>query len=154
MVHNVQALELMPHLWNNDDLWKKIEHFKHWKSPHSYHVVLILAEKSSCQYRYLEGFKWPVLWNLSLIYIIMVIYEKKNHHFKNWNTLSRYPIVIFKMWLLFGELLFQDNIVAVGQFPVVKVPNYFGHIIIIISKVIQIFEIPKFAFYHLWLSRI
>ena len=76
-VHNVQALELKPHIWNNDDLWKKIEHFKHWKSPHSYHVVLILTKKSSSQYRYLEGFKWPVLWNLSLIYIFMMIHEKK-----------------------------------------------------------------------------
>ena len=65
--------------YNNctDDLWKKNRHSKYWKPPHSYHIVPILARKSSFQYRYLEGFKWPVLQNLSLIYILMKIYEKK-----------------------------------------------------------------------------
>ena len=24
-----EAFELKPHLWNNDDMWKKIGHFKH-----------------------------------------------------------------------------------------------------------------------------
>ena len=76
MIQKFTALELKPHLWNNDDLWKKIWHFKHWKSLHSYHVAPILAFKSSSQYGYLEGFKWPVLWNLSLIFIIMRIHEK------------------------------------------------------------------------------
>ena len=56
---------------------EKIRHFKNWKPPHSYHIVPILAQKSSFQYRYLEGSKWPVLQNLSLIYIIMKIHEKK-----------------------------------------------------------------------------
>ena len=75
---------IMFKLWNLSLIYeimmiceKKIEHFKHWKSPHSYYVVLILAEKSSSQYRYLEGFKWPALRNLSLIYIFMMIREKK-----------------------------------------------------------------------------
>ena len=68
---------IFPHLWNDDDLWKKNRHSKYWKSPHSYHIVPILARKSSFQYRYLEGFKWPVLQNLSLIYILMKIHEKK-----------------------------------------------------------------------------
>ena len=77
MVQQAQALELKPHLWYNEDLWKKIRHFKYWKPPHSYHIVPILAKKSRFQYRYLEGFKWPVLQNLSLIYIIMRIHEKK-----------------------------------------------------------------------------
>ena len=77
MIQKFTALELKPHLWNNDDLWKKIWHFKHWKSLHSYHVAPILAFKSSSQYGYLEGFKWPVLWNLSLIYELMMICEKK-----------------------------------------------------------------------------
>ena len=76
MIQELTALELKPHLWNNDDLWKKIWHFKHWKSLHSYHVAPILAFKSSSQYGYLEGFKWPVLLNLSLIFIIMRIHEK------------------------------------------------------------------------------
>ena len=75
-VPKVKAFEIKPHLWNNDDLWKRIGHFKHWKSLHSYHVAPILAFKSSSQYGYLEGFKWPVLWNLSLIFIIMRIHEK------------------------------------------------------------------------------
>ena len=77
MVQWGQASELKPHLWNDDDLWKKNRHSKYWKSPHSYHIVPILARKSSFQYRYLEGFKWPVLQNLSLIYILMKIHEKK-----------------------------------------------------------------------------
>ena len=77
MVQQAQALELKPHLWYNEDLWKKIRHFKYWKPPHSYHIVPILAQKSSFQYRYLEGFKWSVLRNLSLIYISMMIHGKK-----------------------------------------------------------------------------
>ena len=56
---------------------KKNGHSKNWKPPHSYQIVPILARKSSFQYRYLEGSKWPVLQNLSLIYIIMKIHEKK-----------------------------------------------------------------------------
>ena len=75
-VPKVKAFEIKPHLWNNDDLWKKIGHFKHWKSLRSYHVTPILALKSSSQYAYLVGFKWPVFWNLSLIFIIMKIHEK------------------------------------------------------------------------------
>ena len=77
MVQWGQASELKPHLWNDDDLWKKNGHSKNWKPPHSYQIVPILAQKSSFQYRYLEGSKWPVLQNLSLIYIIMKIHEKK-----------------------------------------------------------------------------
>ena len=42
-----------------------------------FQIALILAQKSSFKYRYLEGSKWPVLQNLSLIYIIMKIHEKK-----------------------------------------------------------------------------
>ena len=75
-----QASELKPHLLNNDDLWKKNGHSKYWKPPHSYHIVPILAWKSSFQYRYLEGSKQPVLQNLSLIYIFMRIHEKKFTH--------------------------------------------------------------------------
>ena len=71
------ASELKPHIHNNEDPWEKIHHSKYWKPPHSYHIVPILARKSSFQYRYLEGFKWPVLQNLSLIYILMKIHEKK-----------------------------------------------------------------------------
>ena len=53
----------------------------------SYHIVPIFAQKSSFQYRYLEGFKWPMLQNLSLIYIIMKIHDKKINHFKYWKWL-------------------------------------------------------------------
>ena len=71
------ASELKPHIHNNEDLWKKIRHFPYWKLPHSYHIVPILARKSSFQYGYLEDMIWTVLRNLSLIYIIMKIHEKK-----------------------------------------------------------------------------
>ena len=96
MIQELTALELKPHLWNNDDLWKKIWHFKHWKSLHSYHVAPILAFKSSSQYGYLEGFKWPVLWNLSLIFIIMRIHEKILDTLSTGNLCRATPLRFFQ----------------------------------------------------------
>ena len=96
MIQKFTAMELKPHLWNNDDLWKKIWHFKHWKSLHSYHVAPILAFKSSSQYGYLEGFKWPMLWNLSLIFIIMRIHEKILDTLSTGNLCTATPLWFFQ----------------------------------------------------------
>ena len=82
MVQWGQASELKPHIWNDEDLWKKIRHFQYWQLPHSYHIVQILARKSNFSFMYLKGMKWPVLQSLSLEYICN--YEdswEKIHHF-------------------------------------------------------------------------
>ena len=47
MVQKAQASKLKPHIGNNEDLLKKTEHFKYWKPSCSYHIVPILAERSS-----------------------------------------------------------------------------------------------------------
>ena len=47
MVQKAQASKFKPHLWNNEDLWKKIEYFKYWKPPCNDHIVSIFAEISS-----------------------------------------------------------------------------------------------------------
>ena len=54
---------------------KKNRHSKYWKPPHSYHIVPFLTQKSSLQY----------------------------FIFHYWNSLDRYPIVIFVIWLLSRE---------------------------------------------------
>ena len=47
MVQKAQASKLKPHIGKNEDLLKKTEHFKYWKPSCSYHIVPILAERSS-----------------------------------------------------------------------------------------------------------
>ena len=77
-----------------------------------------------------------------------------NMYYEVWGLISKAQVIWSLLSTCTENHFFRDNMVAVGQFSVVKVPNFFGNIIIIISKVIHIFEIPKFAFYYPWLSRI
>ena len=71
------ASELKPYFHNNEDPWKKNWHFKYWNWPRCNQNSQILAKKSISQCGYLKHSKWAVLWNLSLISIIMRIGEKK-----------------------------------------------------------------------------
>ena len=77
MVQITCALELKPHLYNEYGHWKKNYHFLYWKLPYSYNIGQNLPKKPISQKRCLERSKWAVLWNLSLIYIMIMICEKK-----------------------------------------------------------------------------
>ena len=49
----------------------------YWKLPYSYNIGQNLPKKPISQKWYLERSKWAVLLNLSLIYIMIMIHEKK-----------------------------------------------------------------------------
>ena len=49
----------------------------YWKLPYSFNIGQNLPEKTTSLYRYLERSKLAVLWNLSLIPTLMMIWEKK-----------------------------------------------------------------------------